>query len=56
MMKKILFFILMVHFIMPVQAQRTLRILSYNIKNANGMDGFAVFSVSQMSSTRLPPM
>ena len=43
MMKKILFLILMVHFIMPVQAQHTLRILSYNIKNANGMDGVCSF-------------
>ena len=37
-MKKIFLLISVILFIFPVQAQHTLRLMTYNIKNANGMD------------------
>ena len=42
-MKKIFLLISVILFIFPVQAQHTLRLMSYNIKNANGMDDICNF-------------
>lgn len=42
-MKKILLLISAVLFIFPVQAQHTLKLMTYNIKNANGMDDVCNF-------------
>lgn len=42
-MKKIFLLISVIMFIFPVQAQHTLRLMSYNIKNANGMDDICSF-------------
>ena len=37
-MKSIFLLILTSLFILPVQAQNTLKLMSYNIRNGNGMD------------------
>jgi ser/thr protein phosphatase family protein len=42
-MKKIFLLISVILFIFPVQAQHTLRLMTYNIKNANGMDDICSF-------------
>ena len=42
-MKKIFLLISAILFIFPVQAQNTLRLMTYNIKNANGMDDICSF-------------
>ena len=42
-MKKIFLLISAILFIFPVQAQHTLRLMTYNIKNANGMDDICSF-------------
>lgn len=42
-MKKIFLLISVILFIFPVQAQHTLRLMTYNIKNANGMDDICNF-------------
>lgn len=42
-MKKILLLISAILLILPVQAQHTLRLMTYNIKNANGMDDVCNF-------------
>lgn len=42
-MKKIFLLISAILLIVPVQAQRTLRLMTYNIKNATGMDGVCDF-------------
>ena len=42
-MKKIFLLIFVILFIFPVQAQHTLRLMTYNIKNANGMDDICNF-------------
>ena len=45
-MKKIFLLIFVILFIFPVQAQHTLRLMTYNIKNiknANGMDDICSF-------------
>ena len=42
-MKKVLLLVSAVLFILPVQAQRTLRLMTYNIRNANGMDDVCNF-------------
>ena len=42
-MKKIFSLISVILFIFPVQAQHTLRLMTYNIKNANGMDDICNF-------------
>ena len=42
-MKKIFLLISVILFIFPVQAQYTLRLMTYNIKNANGMDDICSF-------------
>lgn len=42
-MKKIFLLISVILFIFPVQAQHALRLMTYNIKNANGMDDICNF-------------
>lgn len=42
-MKKIFLLLSALWFIFPVQAQHTLRLMTYNIKNANGMDDICDF-------------
>ena len=42
-MKKIFLLISVILFIFPVQAQHALRLMTYNIKNANGMDDICSF-------------
>lgn len=42
-MKKIFLFISAIFFIFPVQAQHTLRLMTYNIKNGTGMDNVCNF-------------
>ena len=42
-MKKNLLFIFAALFIFSAQAQNTLKLMSYNIKNANGMDNVCNF-------------
>lgn len=42
-MKKNLLFIFAVLFTFSAQAQNTLKLMSYNIKNANGMDNVCNF-------------
>lgn len=42
-MKKIFSLISVILFIFPVQAQHTLRLMTYNIRNANGMDDICNF-------------
>lgn len=42
-MKKIFLLISAILLIVPVQAQHTLRLMTYNIKNATGMDGVCDF-------------
>lgn len=42
-MKKIFLLISVILFIFPVQAQHTLRLMTYNIKNANGMNDICNF-------------
>ena len=41
-MKKNLLFIFAVLFTFSAQAQNTLKLMSYNIKNANGMDNVCI--------------
>ena len=42
-MKKIFLLISAILFIVPVQAQHTLKLMTYNIRNATGMDGVCYF-------------
>lgn len=42
-MKKIFLLISAILFIVPVQAQHTLKLMTYNIRNATGMDGICNF-------------
>lgn len=42
-MKKIFLLISAILFIVPVQAQHTLKLMTYNIRNATGMDGVCNF-------------
>lgn len=42
-MKKIFLLISAILLIVPVQAQHTLRLMTYNIKNVTGMDGVCDF-------------
>ncbi len=46
--EKIFLLISAILFIVPVQAQHTLKLMTYNIRNATGMDGVCNFSVLQM--------
>ena len=46
-MKKIFLLISVILFIFPVQAQHTLRLMTYNIKNANGMDDICSYDPSE---------
>ena len=45
-MKKNLLFIFAALFIFSAQAQNTLKLMSYNIKNANGMDNVCLLYTS----------
>lgn len=42
-MKKILFLLTAILFTFSLQAQHTLKLMTYNVRNANGMDGVCSF-------------
>ena len=48
-MKKNLLFIFAVLFTFSAQAQNTLKLMSYNIKNANGMDNVCTVSYTHLT-------
>ena len=50
-MKKNLLFIFAALFIFSAQAQNTLKLMSYNIKNANGMDNAVSYTHLTLPTT-----